>query len=149
VQTAASVPHSKARAAKVIDGSAVGYGNADAIIQEELRIYVQFLASDQLEGAICLPAATIPRHSTSPLGRVGLKPGGSTTRTNGPLQPYFMPMELATRQVVVGESKVSITAPTSPVGEVAAELVSEEAEHALQQQDRLRQRTLSTARIGR
>jgi Zn-dependent M28 family amino/carboxypeptidase len=36
---------------------------------------------------------------------------GSTEKTDGPLQPYFMPFELASRTVVTGESKISLTAP--------------------------------------
>ena len=113
VRTAVSAPQSKARAAKVIDGSGVSYGNAEAITEEELRIYLHFLASDQLEGRN-LPSRgydTAALYIASHLAEWGLKPGGSTTGTNGPLQPYFMPIELVSRQLVPGESKASITAP--------------------------------------
>ena len=36
--------------AKVEAGGAAGYGNAQSISENELKIYLYFLASDQLEG---------------------------------------------------------------------------------------------------
>jgi hypothetical protein len=94
-----------------------GYGNADSITEEEMKIYDYFLASDQLEGRN-LPSRgldTAALYVASHLAEWGLKPGGSTSGTNGPLQPYFAPMELVARQILPEESKASITAP-APAG---------------------------------
>lgn len=93
--------------------AAAKYGNADSISENELRIYDYFLASDQLEGRN-LPSRgydTAALYVASHLAEWGLKPGGSTSDTNGPLQPYFMPFALVTREVVGEESKASITGP--------------------------------------
>jgi len=112
VQTAKSEPQSKVKAAKIV-AAAPGYGNADFIAEEELKIHLNFLASDQLEGrnlpsrGYDIAAIYIAAH----LAEWGLKPGGSTTKTMGPLQPYLMPIELASKQVVPAESKASLTAP--------------------------------------
>ncbi len=87
------------------------YGNADSISQDEMRIYLYFLASDQLEGRN-LPSRgfdTAALYVASHLAEWGLKPGGSTKGTDGPLQPYFMPMELLAKTVIPAESKCSIT----------------------------------------
>src|SRR5437763_16235468 len=85
------------------------FGNADAIGEEELKIHLYFLASDQLEGrnfpSRGYDAAAL--YVASQLAQWGLKPGGSTTGTTGPLQPYFMPIELVARQTVTEESKTS------------------------------------------
>jgi len=90
-----------------------GYGNSDAITELELKVYDYFLASDQLEGRN-LPSRgfdTAALYVASHLAEWGLKPMGSTEKTNGPLQPYFMPFELESRSVVNDESKISLTAP--------------------------------------
>ena len=90
------------------------YGNADSITENEMKIYDYFLASDQLEGRN-LPSRgydTAALYVASHLAEWGLKPGGSTSDTNGPLQPYFMPFALVTREVVPQESKASLTAPS-------------------------------------
>jgi Zn-dependent M28 family amino/carboxypeptidase len=92
---------------------AAPFGNADAISQEELRIYLYFLASDQLEGRN-LPSRgfdTAALYVASHLAEWGLKPGGSTTNTTGPLQPYFMPIQLVAKSVIPAESKASVTGP--------------------------------------
>jgi hypothetical protein len=110
VRLASSAPQSKAKAAKVVTTAAAGYGNSDAITEEEMKIYDYFLASDQLEGRN-VPSRgydTAALYVASHLAEWGLKPGGSTTNTNGPLQPYLMPFELVSRQVVPEESKASI-----------------------------------------
>jgi Peptidase family M28 len=89
------------------------YGNADAISEDELKIYDYFLASDQLEGRN-FPSRgydTAALYVASHLAEWGLKPGGSTAGTNGPLQPYLMPIEMVSRQVIPDESKASLTAP--------------------------------------
>jgi hypothetical protein len=94
------------------------YGNADAITQDELKVYDYFLASDQLEGRY-FPSRgydTAALYVASHLAEWGLKPGGSTTGTNGPLQPYFMPIEMAARTLVPEESKASLTAPPAGGG---------------------------------
>lgn len=90
------------------------YGNADSISQDELKIYDYFLASDQLEGRN-LPSRgydTAALYVASHLAEWGLKPGGSTTGTNGPLQPYFMPFVLTTRSVAEKQSTASFTGPS-------------------------------------
>jgi Zn-dependent M28 family amino/carboxypeptidase len=89
------------------------YGNVDSIGSEEMKIYLYFLASDQLEGRN-LPSRgldTAALYIASHLAEWGLKPGGSTEKTVGPLQPYFMPMELVSRSVVPADSSLSLTAP--------------------------------------
>ena len=90
------------------------YGNADSIMQDELRIYDYFLASDELEGRN-FPSRgydTAALYVASHLAEGGLKPGGSTSGTNGPLQPYFMPFVLTTRSVVENQSSASFTGPS-------------------------------------
>ncbi|HXS94769.1 MAG TPA: M28 family peptidase [Candidatus Limnocylindrales bacterium] len=89
------------------------YGNSDAITQDELKVYDYFLASDQLEGRN-FPSRgydTAALYVASHLAEWGLKPGGSTEKTMGPLQPYLMPIEMVSRAIVPDESKVSVTAP--------------------------------------
>jgi Peptidase family M28 len=109
--------HALAQSKKVsvskIAAAVSGYGNADAITGDELKIYDYFLASDELEGRN-FPSRgydTAALYVASHLVEWGLKPGGSTEGTNGPLQPYFMPIELVTRSIVPEESKASLTAP--------------------------------------
>ncbi len=103
---------SKPKSGKVA-AAPVSYGNVDSISEDEMKIYLYFLASDQLEGRN-LPSRgldTAALYIASHLAEWGLKPGGSAAKTNGPLQPYFMPMELVSKQVVAEQSKASITAP--------------------------------------
>jgi Zn-dependent M28 family amino/carboxypeptidase len=103
----------KPKPAKVVTAEPAHFGNADSISQEELKIYLYFLASDQLEGRN-LPSRgfdTAALYVASHLAEWGLRPGGSTSHTDGPLQPYFMPMELLAKTVVPAESKASVTAP--------------------------------------
>ncbi|HET9402434.1 MAG TPA: M28 family peptidase [Candidatus Acidoferrales bacterium] len=93
--------------------TASGYGNADTISENELKIYDYFLASDQLEGRN-FPSRgydTAALYVASHLAEWGLKPMGSTSGTNGPLQPYLMPIELVARSVNAEQTKVSITLP--------------------------------------
>ncbi len=90
-----------------------GYGNSDAISEDELKVYDYFLASDELEGRN-FPSRgfdTAALYVASHLAEWGLKPMGSTEGTNGPLQPYFMPIELVTRSVVPEDTKITLTAP--------------------------------------
>ena len=113
-----SAPQSKSKAAAAKIVTAATYGNADAITEEEMKIYDYFLASDQLEGRN-LPSRgydTAALYVASHLAEWGLKPGGSTTGTNGPLQPYFMPFELVSKQIVPEETKASLTAPAAGAG---------------------------------
>jgi hypothetical protein len=119
VPAAKSAPQSKSKAAAKVNATAApSYGNADAITQDELKNYLYFIASDQLEGrnlpsrGFDIAALYIASH----LADWGLKPGGSTTGTNGPLQPYLMPFELVTKQVNAEATKVSITAPAAGGG---------------------------------
>jgi Zn-dependent M28 family amino/carboxypeptidase len=109
---------SKSRAAAKTTPAGPSYGNVDSISEEEMKIYLYFLASDQLEGRN-LPSRGLDIASlyiASHLAEWGLKPGGSTTKTVGPLQPYFMPMELVSKSVIVDQSKISITAPPAAGG---------------------------------
>jgi hypothetical protein len=109
---------SKSKAAKAIAAATPGYGNVDTISEAEMQIYLYFLASDQLEGRN-LPSRgfdTAALYVASHLAEWGLKPGGSTTNTIGPLQPYLMPFELVSKQVVPEQSKASITAPPAGGG---------------------------------
>lgn len=90
---------------------AATYGNSESISEYEMKIYDYFLASDQLEGR-SLPSRgfdTAALYVASHLAEWGLKPGGSLTKTDGPLQPYLMPFELVTKAVIPGESKASLT----------------------------------------
>ena len=99
----------KAKATKV--GATMTYGNSDSINEEEMKIYDYFLASDQLEGRN-LPSRgydTAALYVASHLAEWKLKPMGSTTGTNGPLQPYFQPFELVSRSIIADESKASVT----------------------------------------
>jgi hypothetical protein len=98
--------------------AAATYGNADGITENELKIYDYFLASDQLEGRY-FPSRgydTAALYVASHLAEWGLKPGGSTTGTNGPLQPYFMPIEMVAREVVPEDSKATLVAPAPAAG---------------------------------
>ena len=82
----------KKESAKV--STAAGYGNSDAITEDELKVYDYFLASDELEGRN-FPSRgydTAALYVASHLAEWGIKPGGSATGTNGPLQPYLMPI---------------------------------------------------------
>ncbi len=119
VPAANSAPQSNPKAvAKITATAAPSYGNSDSITQEEMKIYLYFLASDQLEGRN-LPSRgfdTAALYVASHLAEWGLKPGGSTTGTNGPLQPYLMPIELVTKSVIPESTKVSITAPAAGGG---------------------------------
>src|SRR5579862_9127857 len=115
VSAIASPPQSKEKSSK--PAAMASYGNSESITQDELKVYDYFLASDQLEGRN-FPSRgydTAALYVASHLAEWGLKPGGSTTGTNGPLQPYLMPIELSTRSVVAEESLATITAP-APAG---------------------------------
>src|SRR5262249_33607824 len=93
--------------------AAPAYGNAEAITQEEMQVYLYFLASDQLEGRN-FPSRgydTAALYVASHLAEWGLKPGGSPSGTKGPLQPDLMPVEMVWRQIGQDERKVSLAAP--------------------------------------
>jgi hypothetical protein len=113
VQTASFAKVSKSKVSKAKVHAAATFGNSDAISENELKIYDYFLASDQLEGR-SLPSRgydTAALYVASNLAEWGLKPGGSTTGANGPLQPYFMPFELVSKQIIPDDTKVSVTGP--------------------------------------
>ena len=95
-----------------------GYGNANSITADELKTYEYFLSSDQLEGRN-VPSRgydTAALFVATHLKEWGLKPGGSTTGTNGPLQPYFIPIELVSSQLDPAGMKLSLTSPPPPAG---------------------------------
>jgi hypothetical protein len=115
VRTASSAPPARAAKAKT---AVPAYGNSDAITEQELKVYDYFLASDQLEGRN-LPSRgfdTAALYVASHLAEWGLKPGGSTEGTNGPLQPYFMPFELVSKAIVPADSKATVTGPAGAGG---------------------------------
>lgn len=105
---------SKAKAAKGTAAAPPAYGNSDAITQDELKVYDYFLASDTLEGrnfpSRGYDAAAL--YVASHLAEWHLKPGGSTAGTDGPLQPYLMPIEMVAKQVIPEESKLTLTGVT-------------------------------------
>ncbi|MGA7785766.1 MAG: hypothetical protein WB997_14075, partial [Candidatus Acidiferrales bacterium] len=108
-RAAGSPQQSKSKNSKT--SMAMNYGNSDAITQDELKVYDYFLASDQLEGRY-FPSRgydTAALYVASHMAEWGLKPLGSTSGTNGPLQPYLMPIEMVSRQIVSEESKASVT----------------------------------------
>ena len=75
------------------------YGNVESISQEELKNYLYFIASDQLEGRN-FPSRgfdTAAIYVAGHLAEWGLKPGGSTSGTTGPLQSL---LELIERRVL-------------------------------------------------
>src|ERR1051326_1550914 len=101
--------HTKGKASSKVAPAAPSYGNSEAISQDELKVYEFFLASDQLEGRN-FPSRgfdTAALFVASHLAEWGLKPGGSTTGTVGPLQPYLMPIELVAKTVVPEERKLT------------------------------------------
>src|SRR5579864_7434434 len=109
--TAATKPPRESARKAAKSRATAKYGNADSITENEMKIYDYFLASDQLEGRN-LPSRgydTAALYVASHLAEWHLKPLGSTTGTNGPLQPYFQPFELVSRSIVAEESKASIT----------------------------------------
>jgi hypothetical protein len=89
------------------------YAAADLITKEELQRYDYFLAADQLEGRN-VPSRgydTAALYVASHFDEWGLRPGGSTTGTSGPLQPYFMPIELQATQIDAPNMKLVVTLP--------------------------------------
>jgi len=113
-QQAAKPKSSKASKAAALPA----FGNAESITQEELKIYEYVLASDQLEGRN-FPSRgydTAALYVASHLAEWGLKPGGSTTGTDGPLQPYFLPIDMVARTIVPEETKLTLTAPAAAGG---------------------------------
>ena len=92
-----------------------GYGNAGAITADELSTYLHFLASDQLEGRNTPSRGydTASLYIASHLRQWGVKPLGSATGTKGPLQAYFMPIELVSNQPDPAGMKLTLTAPAA------------------------------------
>ena len=118
LRTASPAEQSKSKLSRSKHQAIAAFGNSDAISENDLRIYEYFLASDQLEGRN-LPSRgydTAALYVASNLAEWGLKPGGSTIGTNGPLQPYFMPFELVSKQIISDESRVSVTGPAPRPG---------------------------------
>jgi len=119
---AAENPKPKGKTAKSAPAAAMTYGNSDSISEAEVKIYDYFLASDQLEGRN-LPSRgfdVAALYVASHLAEWGVKPAGSTSGTDGPLQPYFVPMELVSKQIVGDETKLTLTAPPAAGGRGAA-----------------------------
>jgi Zn-dependent M28 family amino/carboxypeptidase len=109
----AAPQQSKAKNTKPSKTATVSYGNSEVITEDELKVYDYFLASDQLEGRNTPSRGydTAALYIASHLKEWGLKPGGSTTGTNGPLQPYFIPIELVSNQLDASGMKLSMTMP--------------------------------------
>jgi Zn-dependent M28 family amino/carboxypeptidase len=93
-----------------------GYGNAGSITADELSTYLHFLASDQLEGRNTPSRGydTASLYIASHLRQWGVKPLGSTTGTRGPLQAYFMPLELVSSQPNPAGMTLTLTPPAAP-----------------------------------
>ena len=109
---------SQAKKPKASSTASATYGNADGITQDELKVYEYFLASDQMEGRN-LPSRGFDAAALYIAGHLkewGLKPGGSTEGTNGPLQPYFMPFELVSNQLDAAGMNLSLTMPAGRGG---------------------------------
>src|SRR6266567_7190684 len=80
VRSAKSAPQAKPKAAKT-EAALAPYGNTESISENELKVYLYFLASDQLEGRN-LPSRgfdTAALYVASHLAECGIKPGGSTS----------------------------------------------------------------------
>jgi hypothetical protein len=94
-------------------GSGRAYGHASSITADELSTYLHVLASDQLEGRNTPSRGydTASLYIASQLKQWGVKPLGSTTGTKGPLQAYFMPIELVSTQMNPAGMKLTLTAP--------------------------------------
>jgi Zn-dependent M28 family amino/carboxypeptidase len=94
------------------------YGNADAITAEELKEYEYYLASDELEGRYQPSRGynAAAKYIAGHLHQWGLKPGGSTAGTDGPLEPYLMPIELVSNQLNAEGMKLSLNMPPPPAG---------------------------------
>ncbi len=96
-----------------IKASGRAFGNADAITQDELKTYEYFLSADALQGRN-LPSPSFDAaalYIASHLKEWGLKPGGSATPAEGPLQPYLIPFELVSTQLDAPKMQLSLTAP--------------------------------------
>jgi len=109
-----SSPHqAKEKNAKGSAAKAATYGYTDMISEEELKIYDYFLSADQLEGRN-LPSRgydTAALYIAGHMREWNLKPGGSSTGTDGPLQPYIMPFELVSNQLDAAGMKLALTTP--------------------------------------
>ena len=90
---------SKSRAAKSGKMETAGRGNADSITEEELKSTSTSSPPTNWKAATCLRAGSIPPPSTSPATSPSgdSSPAAAHPNTNGPLQPYFMPMELVAK----------------------------------------------------
>jgi len=98
------------------------FANAESITQDELKTYLYFLAADQLEGRN-VPSRgydTAALYIASHLKEWGVTPGGSTTGTNGPLQSYFMPIELVSNQMDAAGMKLTLNIPAPAAGAAGA-----------------------------
>jgi hypothetical protein len=103
----------RAKNAKDSKAGPASFGNTEAITEDELKVYDYFLASDQMEGRN-LPSRgydAAALYIASHLKEWGIKPGGSTTGTDGPLQSYLMPIELVSNQLDAAGMKLSLTMP--------------------------------------
>ena len=91
------------------------YGPAGSITADELSTYLHFLASDQLEGRNTPSRGydTASLYIASQLRQWGVKPLGSTTGTKGPLQAFFMPIELVSTQLNPAGMKLTLSAPAA------------------------------------
>ncbi len=96
-----------------IKASGKAFGNADAITQDELKTYEYFLSADALQGrnlpSPLYDAAAL--YIASHLKEWGLKPGGTATPPEGPLQPYLVPFELVSNQLDAPNTQLSLTLP--------------------------------------
>jgi hypothetical protein len=110
-----AAPQQKAPKGKV---QAVTVGNANAISQDELKEYIYFLSSDLMEGRYAPSRGydTAALYIASNLKKWGVKPGGSQIGTEGPLQPYLMPIELTSSSLDAAGMKLSLVVPAAARG---------------------------------
>lgn len=95
-----------------VSASTTSFGNTDGITANQLRDYLTFIASDELEGRATpsrgLDIASL--YIESHLRRLGLKPGGE----NG---TYFQRFPVKTERIVAAQSRIELNGQTFNYGE--------------------------------
>ncbi len=88
-----------------------GYGNVDAITEDQLKQHLYFLASDELEGRNSPSRGydTAALYIATFLREWGLKPVGPAG--SDPLRQYLMPIDLVSNQIDADGMKLTLTIP--------------------------------------